>query len=83
MNLGIVEVLTDDEVKKVTEDLYGTRSIWKQRTNWHPTNDIVNTEDLESFMHYSTLGATLYMDCLLYTSPSPRDKRQSRMPSSA
>ena len=24
-----------------------------------------------------------YVDCLLYTSPSPRDKRQSRMPSSA
>ena len=24
-----------------------------------------------------------YKDCLLYTSPSPRDKRQSRMPSSA
>ena len=24
-----------------------------------------------------------YNDCLLYTSPSPRDKRQSRMPSSA
>ena len=25
----------------------------------------------------------LEYDCLLYTSPSPRDKRQSRMPSSA
>ena len=25
----------------------------------------------------------LEKDCLLYTSPSPRDKRQSRMPSSA
>ena len=25
----------------------------------------------------------LVQDCLLYTSPSPRDKRQSRMPSSA
>ena len=25
----------------------------------------------------------LLMSCLLYTSPSPRDKRQSRMPSSA
>ena len=25
----------------------------------------------------------IYMGCLLYTSPSPRDKRQSRMPSSA
>ena len=24
-----------------------------------------------------------YCNCLLYTSPSPRDKRQSRMPSSA
>ena len=24
-----------------------------------------------------------YLPCLLYTSPSPRDKRQSRMPSSA
>ena len=29
----------------------------------------------------NTLGAL--MICLLYTSPSPRDKRQSRMPSSA
>ena len=27
--------------------------------------------------------AGLYNTCLLYTSPSPRDKRQSRMPSSA
>ena len=25
----------------------------------------------------------IYPTCLLYTSPSPRDKRQSRMPSSA
>ena len=24
-----------------------------------------------------------FINCLLYTSPSPRDKRQSRMPSSA
>ena len=24
-----------------------------------------------------------FLNCLLYTSPSPRDKRQSRMPSSA
>ena len=28
-------------------------------------------------------GASLLPRCLLYTSPSPRDKRQSRMPSSA
>ena len=29
------------------------------------------------------LGGKWPRDCLLYTSPSPRDKRQSRMPSSA
>ena len=28
-------------------------------------------------------SGTKYLSCLLYTSPSPRDKRQSRMPSSA
>ena len=34
--------------------------------------------------HYSTIVLpTPPQTCLLYTSPSPRDKRQSRMPSSA
>ena len=28
-------------------------------------------------------GATIYRFCLLYTSPSPRDRTRSRMPSSA
>ena len=31
----------------------------------------------------ATLQLQTYYTCLLYTSPSPRDKRQSRMPSSA
>ena len=31
----------------------------------------------------TTVYIIMVMDCLLYTSPSPRDKRQSRMPSSA
>ena len=30
-----------------------------------------------------SLFVAVYGSCLLYTSPSPRDKRQSRMPSSA
>ena len=37
------------------------------------TNKLFNT------FYFTGLGK----DCLLYTSPSPRDKRQSRMPSSA
>ena len=28
-------------------------------------------------------GDTVNVDCLLYTSPSPRDRQKSRMPSSA
>ena len=38
-----------------------------------PKNDLVAKGD----------GRYLLKGCLLYTSPSPRDKRQSRMPSSA
>ena len=43
---------------------------------------------LSSFIYINT-SKTSFLDdlkasgCLLYTSPSPRDKRQSRMPSSA
>ena len=33
--------------------------------------------------HLTPQYADGYYTCLLYTSPSPRDKRQSRMPSSA
>ena len=32
---------------------------------------------------YLTGYATKYISCLLYTSPSPRDRQKSRMPSSA
>ena len=31
----------------------------------------------------AVLERTLYRSCLLYTSPSPRDRQKSRMPSSA
>ena len=37
--------------------------------------EVVETNDKKRFSFND--------DCLLYTSPSPRDKRQSRMPSSA
>ena len=33
--------------------------------------------------HLEELLAVLFSDCLLYTSPSPRDLSTSRMPSSA
>ena len=39
-------------------------------------------ENLKQLMLINTAGG-ITSGCLLYTSPSPRDKRQSRMPSSA
>ena len=38
---------------------------------------------LITLMGLFALSSGLFRSCLLYTSPSPRDKRQSRMPSSA
>ena len=39
--------------------------------------------DLQESVGVITDLIALLKSCLLYTSPSPRDKRQSRMPSSA
>ena len=38
---------------------------------------------MESFPGDPARWRSVHIGCLLYTSPSPRDKRQSRMPSSA
>ena len=44
-------------------------------------------QDYEAFVPEPSLGAAQspedFINCLLYTSPSPRDQRGSRMPSSA
>ena len=46
----------------------------------------ITTEFSETASDFPTLlviGVLLFATCLLYTSPSPRDRRGSRMPSSA
>ena len=50
-----------------------------------PSTEITSREGEQVFqMQYlERVQADLTYTCLLYTSPSPRDKRQSRMPSSA
>ena len=63
LNIGIVEILNDTEVKKVEQGVHDCVNLWQRRENWHPVNDVPRyNEDIESYMHYSTLGATLYMD---------------------
>ena len=43
----------------------------------------VNNVDTTTTMYYDDGTVVPYYVCLLYTSPSPRDRTRSRMPSSA
>ena len=42
-----------------------------------------NAGDLQAIIGRFAGASEKYRDCLLYTSPSPRDRTRSRMPSSA
>ena len=86
MTLGFnrIPILTEKENELAFQEILGMKNIWFSRTNWHPAVEIGGeNRGIEDYVHYYTVGATLYMDCLLYTSPSPRDGCRSRMPSSA
>ena len=49
----------------------------------YDVDGITSVSVLHLFFKKFGLNTLTYIPCLLYTSPSPRDKRQSRMPSSA
>ena len=44
---------------------------------------VLGAQALAEYAHHVAKAYDIQIACLLYTSPSPRDKRQSRMPSSA
>ena len=64
-------ITQDSELKGYIEKL--EKKYDSALSNSGPIDDDLLLKDLEKF----------FETCLLYTSPSPRDKRQSRMPSSA
>ena len=53
------------------------------RTNKQQTPDISSSSSSSSSSSGSSSSSTTTSSCLLYTSPSPRDRQKSRMPSSA
>ena len=57
---------------------YCLRSLGKPVIDINVDEDQVEDRIDEALQYFAQ-----YHTCLLYTSPSPRDKRQSRMPSSA
>ena len=59
---------------------------WLTRTRRHEpadTNRLTHMALHGTARHAATLALSLIIGCLLYTSPSPRDRQKSRMPSSA
>ena len=47
------------------------------------SDHLYSLNGLVFYSHYQFMLVAVYGDCLLYTSPSPRDATLSRMPSSA
>ena len=73
-------------------DLESVKIILDSKVVLDNVNLKIDTGEIVSLMGSSASGKTSLIrsiagfhniTCLLYTSPSPRDKRQSRMPSSA
>ena len=77
-NVNVI-IETNDKVGLVGRNGAGKSTILKIIANYiSPDSGQVNRpgDTTLGFLHQE-------MDCLLYTSPSPRDQRGSRMPSSA
>ena len=62
--------------------------LMEEYNDWFEATEFIYDKDYRYIQAYSKTKkdytpTRFYVYCLLYTSPSPRDKRQSRMPSSA
>ena len=69
----VIELHGDQSVIQVYEETSGVR----------PGEPVVRTGQTLSVQLGPGLLTKIYDGCLLYTSPSPRDRQKSRMPSSA
>ena len=82
--------LPSDEDRQFTTKLYHNELIqsFLDNTSWANLVKEFNlkdflTDDNTRLLYMDFLKTPEYNNCLLYTSPSPRDQRGSRMPSSA
>ena len=80
---GFAELATLDTNKdgQLTGEELSKLAIWNDRNS----DTIVDDGELSELANHQivALATTHYKYCLLYTSPSPRDRQKSRMPSSA
>ena len=58
-----IKIIEPHETESVFITLESMRKLWLQRTNWHPALEIGGEDSgIEDYVHYYTLGSTLYMD---------------------
>ena len=72
--------------KKQNIDLMNALSIkpgWSKNEKWPDGTDVDDYSIVDWLKYGSGINSGIGKDCLLYTSPSPRDATLSRMPSSA
>ena len=74
--------VTSTAVTAATEDAVYTYTLTASDADTGDTLTMAGTT-VPSWLTFTASTGVLTGTCLLYTSPSPRDKRQSRMPSSA
>ena len=73
--------LTPDQLTWYPESIDANAGVSKRKSISGKIYKAFTSAFVFTFMKKRALSR--FKDCLLYTSPSPRDKRQSRMPSSA
>ena len=81
--LSIKKLEESDEIKELIKNevsFISEKPFEGNLKNAMKSFKLINSKKSFFACTYNYLG---YPSCLLYTSPSPRDKRQSRMPSSA
>ena len=69
--------------RSIGEDVGGLFEIWNTDGTPIISNDELDRADSEIILSPPANGTKFRYFCLLYTSPSPRDVEESRMPSSA
>ena len=74
-------IAQDGENREALPVIYFGRDSFASRI-YIPNRNVVQIDE-EAFSQFGSIISENPQACLLYTSPSPRDKRQSRMPSSA
>ena len=76
--------IIDGKINKTKDQLYQDAKSSSPDIVGEPFKDYVNNQITQrQKVHGSGFGSTRSQTCLLYTSPSPRDRQKSRMPSSA